>query len=104
MTDIINRVKAIRLRLTYKPGSGFYVETKGENVFIQHWQMLPDCKNDQLMEQRGRKFYISPHMTDEEVIRTFALSVKVFEEHEANEWLKFDGRRVLNPHPEGPRP
>ena len=51
-----------------------------------------------------RKFYLSPHMTDEEVIRTFALAVKTFEEHEANEWLKFDGYRVLNPHPEGPRP
>lgn len=101
----IDRVREIQMRITYKPGTGFYIDEKEGLVFIQHWQLLPDCKMDGYRtEQRGRKFYISPYMTDEEIVRTFALAVKVFEEHEANEWLKLDGERVLNPHPEGPRP
>ena len=92
-------------RITYKPQTGFSLVRKESSVFVSHWQDdLLDVNNNNLVLHKGRKFYLSPHMTDEEVIRTFALAVKIFEEHEANEWLKFDNRRVLNPHPEGPRP
>lgn len=98
------RLRVLIDRTSYKPDTGFRVTIKGECVFVQHWQKVSDCKTGQPSFQKGRKFYVSPHMTDGEIVRTLALAVKLFEEHEANEWLRFDGQRVLNPHPEGARP
>lgn len=99
------RVRGLRERITYKADTGFDLRVvAGEVVMICHWQYLPDCRTGNRSLQRGRWFVISEHATDEEVVRTFLLAVKLFEEHEAHEWLKLDGERVLNPHPEGERP
>ena len=97
-------VREIIKNIQYKPNSGFTAHIKGECVFIQHWQVLRCTKTSKLCMHKGRKFYISPYMTNEEIIRTLRLAVVTFEEHEVNENLRYKGERVLNPHPEGPRP
>lgn len=93
--------------LKYKPNTGFSLYSKqGGLLFLGHWQVVQSTDDDSAVVEPmfGRKFYLSPHMTDEEIVRTARLAVLTFEEHEANEWLTYLGSRVLNPHPEGPRP
>lgn len=81
-----------RLKYTKKEHNGFRVTNKGGLVFLQHWQV-----HNQKME-KGRKFYISEHMVDSEIIQTALLAVLTFEEHEARENFLFDGRRPYGPH------
>lgn len=99
-----NRLMLTLRETEYKPDTGFQIVVKGRCVFVKHWQVLPDCHTGELTVQEGRKFYVSEHMTDEEILRTMLLAIHVFEEHEANECFRYRGERVLNPHPEGPRP
>lgn len=46
----------------------------------------------------GRKWYISPHMTDSEIVQTIFLACKVAMEHELREQFKFDDQSVFDPH------
>lgn len=48
--------------------------------------------------QNGRKFYISPYMTESEVVQTAFLAIKVALEHEARESFFYNGKRVFGPH------
>jgi hypothetical protein len=48
--------------------------------------------------QRGRKWLLSTHMMDEEVVQTALMAVLAFEEHEAREAFLFDGKRLFSPH------
>lgn len=97
------RCEAILARMTYQPHTGFRLDCERGVVLLSHWQIRPDVNTGDVVEHRSRKWYLSLHMTDEEVIRTFALCVKIYSEHEVNEWLRYDGKRILDPHPEGPR-
>lgn len=98
------RARDIVARIKYKRNTDFRVIKKKGMVFIQHLQYIP-CTNNGLSNwQGGRKFYISDYATDEEILRTCFLAVKLFEEHEINETFLVDGERFLNPHPEGARP
>lgn len=49
-------------------------------------------------EWTGRKWYLSPHMTDSEVIQTALLAVLQAEEHEARERFRVDGQAIYGPH------
>lgn len=95
MTTLL-RVRALIARLKYsKPGvvSGFDVMEKNGLVFLRHWQY-----DHAHPIQYGRKWYISEHMVDSEIIQTALLATLTFEEHEARENLTFDGRRLYSPH------
>ena len=46
----------------------------------------------------GRKFYISPHMTDGEIVQTVFLACKIAMEHELREGFKYKGQAVFDPH------
>jgi len=46
----------------------------------------------------GRKFYISPHMTDGEIVQTIFLACKIAQEHELREQFKYKGVSVFDPH------
>lgn len=46
----------------------------------------------------GRKFYISPHMTDGEIVQTIFLACKIAMEHELREQFKYKGVSVFDPH------
>ena len=46
----------------------------------------------------GRKFYISPHMTDGEIVQTVFLACKVAMEHELREQFLYKGQAIFDPH------
>lgn len=108
-SGLFKRVREIINQIDYKPHTGFRIlRDKRCIVFLQHVQFIEDCLPDadgirNVEEQRGRKFYISHYMTDEEIVRTASLAVKTFESHESHEWFRYKGERYMNPHPEGQR-
>lgn len=48
----------------------------------------------------GRKWRLSTHMSASEVVLTIFAALLAFEEHEAREAFRFQGQRVLGPHPD----
>ncbi len=89
--------------MDYKPNTGWRISERGDCVFVQHTQQIPCTQSGEVSWQRGRKWYISDHATELEIVRTLRAAVLAFEEHEINETLLYRGERVLNPHPEGGR-
>ena len=47
---------------------------------------------------RGRKWMLSPHMLDDEIVKTVWLAFEVAVKHELLEGFRFSGERVFNPH------
>lgn len=50
------------------------------------------------MAWRGRKWLLSEHMTDGEVVQTAFLATMVAMEHEARELFSYKGRAIFDPH------
>jgi hypothetical protein len=48
--------------------------------------------------QHGRKFYVSPFMTETEVVETAWLACTRSMMHVAGEYFNYDGQRVYSPH------
>ena len=48
--------------------------------------------------QHGRKWYLSEHMTDDEIIKGAFGAFERFIAHEVKEGFKVDGKRIYNPH------
>jgi hypothetical protein len=46
----------------------------------------------------GRKWMLSLHMTDGEIVQTALAAVLAWFEHEAREAFKFRGKAIFNPH------
>jgi hypothetical protein len=99
---MVTSLSEILARVT--PGSGkFRCGIMAGGAFIQYAKETPCSQTGQRTTQRGRKWYISRFMTEDEIFRTCLLAVRVFEEHEVYERFRVDGRRYLGPHPEGQR-
>lgn len=48
--------------------------------------------------QRGRKWFLSEHMTDSEVVQTALVAVLAATEHEAREDFRYRGAAIFGPH------
>jgi len=67
-------------------------------VFIQCEYLAPCSVTGNETRWRGRKWYLSDHMTDDEVVKTSFAAFKATVDHEVMEGFLFDGQRVFNPH------
>lgn len=47
---------------------------------------------------KGRKWYISPYMTDGEILQTIFKAILTYDEHEIREKFLFKGKRIFGPH------
>lgn len=98
MTAFIDRVLAIANDLVY-PGHQFLVLEKGECIFLQvECQGGIDAKTGEAWAWKGRKWYLSPHMTDSEIVQTAFKAVVTAVEHEVREAFKYKGVAVCDPH------
>lgn len=70
----------------------------GERVFLQIQYNAPCNKTGVLQQWGGRKWYLSSHMTEDEVIKTAWVAYKSCIEHEIMETFKVDGKILFNPH------
>lgn len=67
-------------------------------VFIQIIFNAPCTKDGEVKEWHGRKWYLSEHMTDDEIVKTTYSAFKACVEHEVMESFKVDGIILFNPH------
>jgi hypothetical protein len=67
-------------------------------IFLQVSYISPDTKTGIAEEFRGRKFYLSDHMIQDEIVKTAYLAFKLAVEHEVLENFTIDGKILFNPH------
>jgi hypothetical protein len=91
-------------RFTYKPGCRFVVGQRYEGIDISLHAKVPDALNPKTVIPvhiwRTLDRWQCLRFTDAEVKFTVQSLVREFELHEIDEWLKFDGEHVRDPHPE----
>lgn len=69
-----------------------------ERHYLQ-WAFITRCvKTDRNECQWSRKWYLSPHMVESEVVGTAFKAAITAEEHECRESFTYAGRRIFNPH------
>lgn len=91
--------------VTYKPGWSFRLEKIDQNG---HWFLqvcvdetataAVDVQTGDRAAWRGGKFLISQHMTRNELVRTAHKAVVSAEMHELDEYFRYRGRAIFNPH------
>lgn len=77
-------------------GTSFIVHT-GEEYLQVRWK-APDCKTGIMKEQHGRKWRVSEHMTNSEVVQTIFMAIMAAMEHEIREDFKYRGEAIFGPH------
>ena len=76
-----------------------YSNADGERrMYLQVHYQARCTKSGELQWWKGRKWYLSDHMTDNEIIFTCFLAVEIAERHERMETFKVDDYPLLNPH------
>ncbi len=93
----IPRICALVAQITYKDWT-FYLDARAGGLLLQIRFLAPDVHTGEPAMQYCRKWYISSHSTDNEVIRTCFLAVQTAEAHELAEQFHYRGVRVANPH------
>jgi hypothetical protein len=87
--------------VAYKPGFRLEVfENHAASIYLQVKFTSADPTATTVGEQvqHGRKWLLSPHMTDGEVVQTCLAAILAAEEHEAREYFKYKGRAIFGPH------
>ncbi len=67
-------------------------------IFIQVVYDSPCTKTGEVKEWHGRKWYLSKHMTDDEIVKTAYVAFESCVKHEVMEGFKVDGITLFNPH------
>ena len=67
-------------------------------LYIQIIYATRCVKTMQYKYWRGRKWYLSDHMTEDEIVKTVFAAVKMAVEHEVLENFKVNGKALFNPH------
>lgn len=81
------------------PGLQFHLVMKGPLYFLQVVNPYGvDSRTGQALSWKGRKWYISDHMTKSEIVQTAFKAVLTAMEHEARESFTFKGVPVCDPH------
>jgi len=73
-------------------------KTYGSRLYLQASYVAPCTKTGGSEPWFGRKWYLSSHMTRDEVVKTAFAAFKAAVEHEVMEGFKFNGKIVFNPH------
>jgi hypothetical protein len=71
---------------------------KGGRVFLQWIFNAPCVIGGRETAWHGRKWYLSPHMLESEVVKTAFAGALAAEEHEAREKFNYKGVAPFNPH------
>jgi hypothetical protein len=95
----LDDIKHLVSRIGYKPGWRIEVfATQGGALYLQVRFTSTDPHTQVVGEQGGRKWFLSAHMTDGEVVQTALMAILAAEEHEAREFFTFEGRAIFGPH------
>lgn len=67
-------------------------------IFLQVIYLAPCTKTAEVLQWRGRKWYLSEYMTEDEIIKTAYAAFEAAVKHEIMEGFKVDGIVLFNPH------
>lgn len=73
---------------------------KGDGWLLQMEYMEPDVEHPENgpVRQATRKYYLSPYMTESEIVEACWLMVVRSQQHVASEHFTYEGRRVYSQH------
>lgn len=94
---------AIIGNITYKRGWYFRAGIEDCRMWIQigvtaDAEIAYDPIAKEVVPWRGAKHYLSPYMCRQEVVGTVHHAIQRAEMHELNEWFRYRGRSIYNPH------
>lgn len=67
-------------------------------VYIQVRYTSLCTKTDKIEDWKGRKWYLSEHMTNDEIVKTAYCGFEAAVKHEIMEGFKIDDKILFNPH------
>lgn len=76
----------------------FYLQSKGDGYLLQLRYLEGDVDTGKLEEQHARKWYISSHADESEIVRTALAACLRSAEHRVREHFTYKGVRVFDPH------
>jgi hypothetical protein len=76
----------------------FIVAADGERAYLQVEADGPCAVSGETLTWRGRKWWLSPHMTKSEIVQTAFKAVLTAVEHEARESFRYRGQAIFGPH------
>lgn len=92
---------AILGNIKYKPGYDLILAPDkifGDRYYLQVEASRPDTFTGEIGLGHGGKYYLSPHMTEGELVRKAFTAFAAYEEHECREAFQYQNRRVFGPH------
>lgn len=98
-----DEIKAIVDQITYKPGWSIILahdqlDPAGRS-YIQIAAATPDSTNpSNIVPWKSAKHYLSPFMCRQEIVGTVYHAVERAELHEMNEFFRYKGASIYNPH------
>lgn len=94
----LESIKIIVSKIKYKDWI-FHIDDKtGETPFLQIRFYDKDFYTGKLEIQHCRKWLLSYHMVDVEIVRTAHKAVRTAMEHEVDEQFTYDGAVLFHPH------
>ena len=98
MQQVLSRITYRDWRLFVRPVEPDHILLPGVRASEQHWYLQWEFADAQGEFWTSRKWLLSPHMTDTELVYTAWKAVLAAEEHEARENFLFEGVPVVGPH------
>lgn len=93
-----HQVKEILSNITY-PGLAIdFVAGGGSAGSIRVTAIREDVYTGDVRVQNGRRWPLSEHMVESEVVQTVFAAIAMWEEHERRENFRYLGQKVFSPH------
>jgi len=105
---MLNKIQAIAATISMSVmNTDFQLRVEHDNefpesgrIFLQVTYEAPCTKTGEAKEWHGRKWYLSKHMTEDEIIKTAYAAFEAAVKHEVMEGFKVNGIILFNPHVE----
>lgn len=98
LRPLFDRASHLLKEVEYKEGWNFILAAEKTAIYIQVEVWRADAHTGEMDFGYGGKAYLRPEMTDGEIVRRAFNLCMAFEEHEARELFRFNGRSVFGPH------
>lgn len=102
--DQRERLRRIVGSVTYKPGWEFTVDSKGETIYVLASWPATDVESGEetkLHNSFGINAMQMEQMKDDDVVKhCITQLIRSSELHEMDEWFRYKGEHVRDPHPE----
>lgn len=95
--NITKRIKLQCLGVHFDVRTDYDVKG-GDRVFIQILYRSPCTETGQSELWKGRKYYLSEFMTDDEIVKTVYVAFEQAVKHEVMEGFTIDNKILFNPH------